>query len=105
MRENARFWLEGIGITVVGVVGLAGNIMAIFVLRTYSTNVSFNRLLMSLAVVDSLLIVDMVIQKAIIGKDKILFLAVKWRANTVSNKNTHLADFETCVFADISGTT
>ena len=24
---------------------------------------------------------------------------------TVSNKNTHLADFETCVSADISGTT
>ena len=73
MRENARFWLEGIGITVVGVVGLAGNIMAVFVLSTYSTNVSFNRLLMSLAVVDSLLIVDMVIQKAIIGKNKTLF--------------------------------
>ncbi len=67
MRENARFWLEGIGITCIGCVGLCGNIMAVFVLQTYHTNVSFNRLLMSLAVVDSLLILDMIIQKSIIG--------------------------------------
>ena len=67
MRENARFWLEGISITVVGGVGFCGNIMAILVLSTYTTNVSFNRLLMSLAVVDSLLILDMMVQKSIIG--------------------------------------
>ena len=67
LRNNARFWLEGIAITLLGLVGLAGNFLSIAVLNTYKTNTSFNRLLMSLAVVDSLLIIDMVLEKAVIG--------------------------------------
>ena len=67
MRKTARYWLEGIGITIFGLIGLAGNILAIFVLKTYRSNISFNRLLMSLAVADSLLIMDMILEKSIIG--------------------------------------
>ena len=49
------------------VLGIAGNILAILVLSKDTSNISFNRLLISLAVVDILLIVDMVVQKSIIG--------------------------------------
>ena len=54
LRNNARFWLEGIAITLLGLVGLAGNFLSIAVLNTYKTNTSFNRLLMSLAVVGNI---------------------------------------------------
>ena len=74
LRQNAKFWLEGVGITISGIFGLAGNFLAVLVLQTYTTNMSFNRLLISLAIVDSLLISDMMVQKAIIGK---LFLSAK----------------------------
>ncbi len=45
LRSNFKFWLEGVAITVLGVVGLAGNVMAVCILRKYTSNISFNRLL------------------------------------------------------------
>ena len=45
---NAHFWLDGVGIIVVGTFGFVGNIMTILVLRRIDTNVMFNRLLLSL---------------------------------------------------------
>ena len=47
---NAQFWLEGVLLLVIGVFGMAGNVMTIIVLRRIDANAtfSFNRLLMSL---------------------------------------------------------
>lgn len=45
---KAHFWMEGIGIIVVGIFGTAGNIMTVLVLRRIDSNVTFNKLLMSL---------------------------------------------------------
>ena len=48
MTVIGHFWLEGILLLVVGLFGVAGNIMTIIVLRKMETNTTFNRLLMSL---------------------------------------------------------
>jgi hypothetical protein len=48
MTVVGHFWLEGILLLVVGLFGVAGNIMTIIVLRKMETNTTFNRLLMSL---------------------------------------------------------
>ena len=48
VTDLGNFWLEGILLLVVGVFGVAGNIMTIVVLRKMETNTTFNRLLMSL---------------------------------------------------------
>ena len=45
---NARFWLEGVAVIVVGIFGMAGNALTVLVLRRIETNVMFNKLLMSL---------------------------------------------------------
>ena len=44
----ATFWIEGVAILVVGVFGVAGNILTVFVLRRIDQNTTFNRLLMFL---------------------------------------------------------
>ena len=46
--DNARFWLGGVGILVVGTFGIIGNLVTVIVLRRIDTNVMFNKLLMSL---------------------------------------------------------
>ena len=48
MSDVGHFWLEGILLLVVGLFGVAGNIMTIVVLRKMESNTTFNRLLMSL---------------------------------------------------------
>ena len=48
VTDLGNFWLEGILLLVVGLFGVAGNIMTIVVLRKMETNTTFNRLLMSL---------------------------------------------------------
>ena len=48
MNDIGHFWLEGISLLIVGLFGVAGNIMTIIVLRKMETNTTFNRLLMSL---------------------------------------------------------
>ena len=48
MTDVGHFWLEGILLLIVGLFGVAGNIMTIVVLRKMETNTTFNRLLMSL---------------------------------------------------------
>ena len=44
-REISGYWLEGISIFVVGIVGLICNVMAILILRLCSGNKNFNVLL------------------------------------------------------------
>ncbi len=46
--EGAQFWLEGVLLLAVGHFGVAGNVMAMVVLRRIDSNTTFNRLLMSL---------------------------------------------------------
>ena len=41
----SRFWVEGVAITVVGVIGLAGNFLAVLVLKDSPSSKSFDRLL------------------------------------------------------------
>ncbi len=45
---QAQFWLEGVAIIVVGLFGMCGNLITIVVLRRIDTNITFNRLLMTL---------------------------------------------------------
>ena len=45
VRQNARYWLEGILIFIVGVIGIFGNVLSIVVLRRCPVNRSFNGLL------------------------------------------------------------
>ena len=48
-RKRIRFWIEGVGIFVVGMIGLPCNLITIFVLRKYSMrrkNRNFNILIM-----------------------------------------------------------
>jgi hypothetical protein len=42
--EN-RFWVEGVAITVVGIIGLTGNFLAVLVLKDSPSSKSFDRLL------------------------------------------------------------
>ena len=44
-RERAWFWLEGVLLFVVGILGLLGNILAIFILSRCPTNTEFDVLL------------------------------------------------------------
>ena len=48
MSVVGHFWLEGVLLLVIGLFGVAGNIMTIIVLRKMDSNATFNRLLMSL---------------------------------------------------------
>jgi len=48
LMTSAAFWLEGVLILIVGLFGLAGNVLTIVVLRRLDSNATFNRLLMSL---------------------------------------------------------
>lgn len=45
---KAQFWIEGVSLFVVGIFGIAGNIMTVIVLGRIYSNTTFNRLLMSL---------------------------------------------------------
>ena len=45
---GAQFWVEGVILLVVGIFGIVGNVMTIFILRRIDSNTTFNRLLMSL---------------------------------------------------------
>lgn len=65
--DSSKYWLEGVGICVVGVFGLCGNALTIIVLRKSETNRPFNRLLMCLAIADSLLIFVSIGETAIVG--------------------------------------
>ena len=55
-------------VTAVGLFGLAGNCLTVIVLRKTETNRQFNKLLVSLAVIDSVLIVFVVGETAVLGK-------------------------------------
>ncbi|TRY75012.1 hypothetical protein TCAL_12119, partial [Tigriopus californicus] len=67
IRAKVKFWLEGIGILCVGIFGLIANILTCIILKDMKSNSSFNKLLMSLSIVDCLLIVDMIVEKSVIG--------------------------------------
>ncbi len=53
--ESTRFWVEGVGLTCVGVLGLCGNALTLAVLAN-SKGTKFNRLLVYLSVTDCVLI-------------------------------------------------
>ncbi len=53
--ESARFWLEGVGLAIVGLLGLCGNGLTLAVLAR-SRGTKFNRLLVYLSVTDCVLI-------------------------------------------------
>ncbi len=65
----AQFWLEGVFLLVVGIFGIAGNAMTLVVLRRIDSNAtfSFNRLLMTLAIVDASLLVYYVLDYGVVG--------------------------------------
>lgn len=67
LMVNAQFWLEGITLMVVGAFGMAGNLLTIIVLRRIDSNTTFNRLLMTLAIVDSLLLIYYVLDNGVVG--------------------------------------
>lgn len=58
VMESAQFWLEGVALLVVGLFGMAGNVLTIVVLRRIDSNTtfSFNRLLMTLGKFDLFLV-------------------------------------------------
>eukprot|EP00095_Tigriopus_kingsejongensis_P000943 maker-scaffold360_size197209-snap-gene-0.39 protein:Tk00943 transcript:maker-scaffold360_size197209-snap-gene-0.39-mRNA-1 annotation:"fmrfamide receptor-like isoform x1" len=64
---KAQFWIEGVSLLIVGIFGIAGNIMTVVVLRRIYSNTTFNRLLTSLAVVDTMLLIYYVLDYGIIG--------------------------------------
>ena len=45
LREKAKFWLEGVAILVVGIFGLIGNLLSMFVFRRSRGNKGFHTLL------------------------------------------------------------
>ena len=57
----ATFWIEGVAILVIGVIGVAGNILTVFVLRRIDQNTTFNRLLMFLGESSKFLYCDEII--------------------------------------------
>ncbi|XP_059083030.1 uncharacterized protein LOC131880413 [Tigriopus californicus] len=64
---KSKFWIEGVAVTVVGIFGMTGNIIAIIVLRRIKTNRNFNNLLITLSFSDFLLILDVVVEMSLIG--------------------------------------
>lgn len=64
---KSKFWIEGVAVTVVGIFGMTGNIIAIIVLRRIKTNRNFNNLLITLSFSDFLLILDVVLEMSFIG--------------------------------------
>lgn len=65
---SVGFWLEGVAICVVGAFGLAGNALAVVVLGRTPTNRNFNKLLIALSVVDSLLILQTVLEVSVLRR-------------------------------------
>ena len=61
----SRFWVEGVAITVVGVIGLAGNFLAVLVLKDSPSSKSFDRLLIRFE-----LFIDPNLCKVEIGSDQ-----------------------------------
>jgi len=61
------FWVRGLVIFVVGLFGLAGNVLTIIVLRQKSqeSNSNFKKLMIALAVADNLMIIDLMIESGI----------------------------------------
>ena len=51
--ERVQFWLEGVGVPLVGGLGLLGNTAAIVVLRKSEMCSIFNQLLVILAILDT----------------------------------------------------
>ena len=58
---------KGVAILVVGVFGVAGNILTVFVLKRIDQNSTFNRLLTFLAIVDTLLLSYYVLDMGLVG--------------------------------------
>lgn len=63
---QSRYWIKGVALTALGVFGLIGNAVTIIVLSSTHSNRNFNKLLITLASIDSLLILYFVLEKSII---------------------------------------
>ncbi|TRY76504.1 hypothetical protein TCAL_15980 [Tigriopus californicus] len=66
--RKANFFLHGITMFIVGLFGILGNILTIYVLNRIQTNRNFNRLLVALAVVDTSVIFFFVLDISICGQ-------------------------------------
>ena len=64
----ADFWLQGVAMLVVGALGLVGNGLTLYILPRMETHHNFHKLLMSLAAVDSLVIVFFVTDLSLVGQ-------------------------------------
>lgn len=64
-----EFWVSGVALSVVGCLGVVGNVLTLIALIKYETNTnnSFNKLLVHLTVVDLLLIVVCVHEFAVLN--------------------------------------
>ena len=47
LRENAKYWMEGVALVIVGAFGLLGNIFSMFVFRRTRGNKGFHSLLIT----------------------------------------------------------
>lgn len=66
VRSEFHFWVEGVGVFVIGVFGIVGNTIYILVLRkSERTNANFNKLLIALGIVDTLFILDLVLEMSL----------------------------------------
>jgi len=63
----SQFIIQGISVTIIGIFGFAGNILSVIVLLQCRDNRNFHLLLVGLAVIDTLLIVDLIIEVSIVG--------------------------------------
>jgi len=70
---TCSFWMEGVLLTSIGIVGLIGNILSIIVLSKPDMYNSFNNLLIALSTLDSIFIILAIIDYAI-------FRAFRWSA-------------------------
>lgn len=65
--NRSKFLMQGVSCTIIGIFGFCANLLSICVLVKCKDNKNFHRLLASLAVIDILLITDLVFEMSIIG--------------------------------------
>ena len=65
--QTSKFWIEGVLVTAVGIVGIGGNVLTIIVLWRLRTNRNFNNILIGLVITDTLLIANLIVEMSVIG--------------------------------------
>lgn len=62
----SQFLIQGIGVTVIGLLGIAGNILSVIVLLKTKCNRNFHLLLVGLAVIDTFVLLILVIEMSVV---------------------------------------